>query len=86
MAIITVNKKGAFSSQSVNDDNNVYLQEGLTKREYFAGLAMQGMSNIVKLDIDTKGYRFTNTEMVASMSVAIADALLSELDKQIDNE
>jgi hypothetical protein len=33
-------KKGAFACV---DSQKQYLQEGLTKREYFAGLAMQGI-------------------------------------------
>lgn len=57
--------------------------EGLTKREYFACLAMQGLltNNFVKLDITVNGSEFTNTDLVAQMSVAMADALLNELTK-----
>jgi hypothetical protein len=66
-------KKSAFAC--VDED---YLQSGLTKREYFAGIAMQGIlsSNTERLAlgrIDIKGY--------AEMSIMAADALLAELDK-----
>jgi hypothetical protein len=45
--------------------------KGLTKREYFAGLAMQGLlSN-----------RRANPAVMAEAAVAYADALLKELDK-----
>jgi hypothetical protein len=56
---------------------NEAYQAGLTKREYFAGLAMQGIlaSNTEGLAIgriDIKGY--------AEMSIMAADALLAELE------
>jgi len=47
--------------------------QGLTKREHFAGLAMQGFASDPELTI--------TQEQVASLSVAWADALLAELDK-----
>jgi hypothetical protein len=78
---ITLNKQGAFSSQSV-DNCNLYLQEGLTKREYFAGLAMQATD----LEAYAREYGIKWAHKVAQDSVLMADALLAELDKQIDNE
>ena len=55
-------KEGAFASM-----NEFERQEGLTKREYFAGMAMQGM-----LASDYRGD-------IAIMAVKFADALLAEL-------
>ena len=52
-------------------DNQFEDNKGLTKREYFAGLAMQGMARI-------EG----NGEDIAHDAVKIADALLAELRKQ----
>lgn len=56
-------------------------QIGLTKREYFAGLAMQGLlatpggvTGLKKGDPTYSGY--------ARASVAYADAILAELDKK----
>lgn len=46
------------------------VQTGLTKREYFAGLAMQGM--VVKTG---------DERTIAFAAVAYADALLAELEK-----
>jgi hypothetical protein len=58
-------EQGAFASM-----NEFERQEGLTKREYFAGLAMQGMlASDYRGDIDV-------------MAVKFADALLAELRKQ----
>ena len=45
---------------------------GLTKREYFAGLAMQ--SYILQLDSCTKEY-------IATLAVAMADELLKQLEQ-----
>ena len=47
-------------------------QMGLTKREYFAGLAMQGFC----ADKSVNGF-----ENIAKYSVEVADILLKELDK-----
>lgn len=47
---------------------------GLTKREYFAAMAMQGLaSNIGK---------FTTLEYVSKTAVEVADAVLLELQKK----
>jgi len=53
--------------------NGCYSFEGLTKREYFAGLAMQGMLS----NPATYGDR----EIMMIEAVKNADALLLELDK-----
>lgn len=52
---------------------------GLTKREYFAAMAMQGLchSRDESGDLVAHGY-----DWIASESVKIADALLTELLKQ----
>ena len=48
---------------------------GLTKREYFAGLAMQGI-------VSNADYYLRNGETFALCAVALADELLTELDKE----
>jgi hypothetical protein len=58
-------KQGAFASM-----NEFERQEGLTKREYFAGLAMQGMA--------MSDLKF---EDIAHDAVKMADAVLAELEK-----
>ena len=58
-------EKGAFACV---DSQKQYLQEGLTKREYFAAMAMQGYTG--QLDI----------ESTAKWSVEMADALLKALE------
>jgi hypothetical protein len=53
-------------------------QTGLTKREYFAGLAMQGLLSAIE---STKfEYEFQH-ETLAMDAVASADALLAELER-----
>lgn len=52
---------------------------GLTKREYFAGLAIQGL---LANPQNSNGLDFQEVrEIIASKAVAMADVLLSELDK-----
>jgi hypothetical protein len=64
-------KKGAFACV---DSNRQYLQEGLTKREYFAGLAMQG--------ILSKGSEYDN-EWICVRSLKLADELIKQLGDEL---
>lgn len=57
--------KGAFAC--VNSES--YLQKGLTKREYFAALAMQGLCTTYSEDLLVK------------RAVSVADGLLAELER-----
>lgn len=50
------------------------IQTGLTKREYFAGLAMQGLASGGKITPNKDG-----AEYIAKHAVSMADALLKEL-------
>jgi hypothetical protein len=52
------------------------LSSGLTKREHFAGLAMQGLLANHEL-IDTVDW-----EWIANNSIALADNLIEELNKK----
>ena len=63
---------------AVCDTNVSYDPEcqGLTKREYFAAMAMQGVTSLPKFDSDPE-----TIEMAAKWAVNCADALLSELSK-----
>jgi hypothetical protein len=49
---------------------------GLTKREHFAGLAMQGLLACTQHNIDR-----THVDELTNTSVIIADALIAELNK-----
>jgi hypothetical protein len=63
-------QQSAFACVSEN-----YLQHGLTKREYFTGLAMQGW-------IACQHEGFTGEpDTIAERSVKCADAVLAELEK-----
>lgn len=53
-------------------DAGITIYSGLTKREYFAAMAMQGLA-------DNKNLGYDDT---AKVSVKLADALLKELEKQ----
>jgi hypothetical protein len=52
-------------------------QEGLTKREYFASMAMQGM-----LADNTEGYTEWDYEIIAKHSCKAADALINQLNQK----
>ena len=54
--------------------------QGFTKREYFAGLAMQGL--LVSQDPGAAFCDGSWTRVVAQKAVEYADALLAELEKE----
>jgi hypothetical protein len=57
----------------IDSNDLVEVKTGLSKREYFAGLAMQGLlSNNQKFDV----------KQIGPLSVQMADALLHHLSKQ----
>lgn len=56
-----------------SDASVVYSTGGLTKREYFAAMAMQGLLACEATNEDSK-------EQIVESSVEMADALLDELD------
>lgn len=65
--------ESAFAFQATDPLGNVLSPcWGLSKREYFAGLAMQGLS----AEPST-----SSTASIAKWSVEMADALLAELEK-----
>ena len=66
-------KNGENGAFACVDSQKQYLQEGLTKREYFAVLAMQGML----ANPETYGDR----EIMMHEAVRNADALLKELEE-----
>jgi hypothetical protein len=57
--------------------NNNYISNGLTKREYFAAMALQGLLGDRKLG---------SIQEYAEYAVKLADALIEELSKTKTNE
>lgn len=68
--------KTAFPS-----DIHRYTDGGLTKREYFAAMAMQGMLANLNGALMKGGTKTLHPNHISEMSVIHADALLAELDK-----
>jgi hypothetical protein len=66
---IAANENEFLDTKEYSEGNS-----GLTKREHFAGLAMQGL-------ITLKGRDCSDTEITAMQCVRMADALLAQLDK-----
>jgi hypothetical protein len=67
-------KKPAFQT-SIGMGNSEMENMGLTKREYFAGLAMQGLATKKPSDHEDDITRIVRT------SILLSDALLEELEK-----
>lgn len=68
----------AFPIASVANANGEmqWGSDGLTKREYFAAMAMQGM-----LASETEASNYGHVSLLAEQAVKRADALLAELAK-----
>lgn len=57
------------------------FEMGLTKREYFAGLAMQGLLSNPEWMKEYKGEKYLmQTDIVAEVAIKTADALLKALE------
>ena len=68
------NQTKANEPINIVEYNNNYISTGLTKREYFAAMAMKGIiANKDGLDI--------KIERIAESAVDTADALIEELNK-----
>jgi hypothetical protein len=64
----------ARSHASTNETSNGNRSAGLTKREYFAAMAMQGLFAVKQHNDSLK--------LVAKVAVGMADFLIEELNKQ----
>lgn len=74
-------KKSIFDKHVTDGDHYAYAtstdkfhQEGLTKRELFAAMAMQGLMKYPG-----------NPDYVAHMAIQAADALIAELNKEVQS-
>jgi len=73
-------KQAAFPDPKRSASDLYYnFSEGLTKREWFAGLAMQALISGKWASPD---YSNTSPDEIAPIALRHADALLSELEKQ----
>lgn len=73
----TLSDKSAFPSPA-NERAGWSAEYGMTLRQHYAGLAMQGIMSAEGQDV------VYSLEMVAIRSVAVADALIAELEKEQD--
>lgn len=68
----------------VNGERGCDISFGLTKREYFAAMAMQGViheKHHFYLYADGETQELNSPETYSKLAVAIADALIAELNK-----
>lgn len=56
-------------------------QQGLTKREYFAAMAMQGFLSSIDWCADNAVANESHAKITAKVSIQYADALINELNK-----
>lgn len=77
MPAMPVSARKVYEIHTNDADGYTSASAGLTKREYFAGLAMQGLTTACGED----GQWSHNPEIAADAAVAYADALLAELEK-----
>ena len=68
----------AIHGKMLNGEDD-YSYNGLTKREYFAAMAMQGMLN--HGGMTSHGTQSFNPITIAELSTKQADALINELNK-----
>ena len=61
-------------SKDLRDELREDLREGISLRDHFAGLAMQGILTTMAGDV--------KADIIAKMSYVLADAMLAERDKQ----
>ena len=57
-------------------------EKGLTKREQFAMVAMQGLLSIEKGAMNIDSFRVFSPESISKLAVLHADALISALNEQ----
>jgi hypothetical protein len=74
----------AFPTHYIKE-NGMWSDGGLTKREYFAGLAIQGLlasvaSQAAMVNVG-KTLAISTPEVAASLAVSAADFLIAELEK-----
>jgi hypothetical protein len=62
------------SDKPINPITNQHYSTGLTKREYFAGLFIQG-------EISNNGTNWSNEKHLVQRGLLIADELLKQLDE-----
>ncbi len=65
-------KDSAFPTVFTTTDNKTHIQLGMTLRDWFAGLAMQGMAGDPELSLDK----------IPKWSYSLADAMLKARDSQ----
>ena len=73
------NKPAYPISEEMTDriDSGITIYTGLTKREYFAGLAMQGILSGNEINRTGRKTPFS----IVEMSINLADELLKQLEK-----
>ena len=78
--------KGDHSAHPVGNQGQYCPQEGLTKREYFAAAAMQGLLAHGMKNLRANSRSETCGTAIARNSALFADELIAELNKEGEDE
>lgn len=82
----TIGHEPAFASSAFSPQDDIINQIGLTKREYFAALALQGLCFDAawdkRLQQQCEENKTTTSIAIATYAVDLADALIDALNKQ----
>ena len=77
---VSVNENGNLNG--IQTSNHTGFEMGLTKREYFAAKALQGLLSIYDSNNTNIVPNKNNVEYMAKLAVSAADALLLELSNE----
>ena len=72
----------AFPAVDYVDERPVGMAEGMTKREYFASQALQGL---ITNGVGLKTFSHDDADAAAKMAVIVADKLIEELNQTEHN-
>lgn len=76
----------SYPNMPVYDGIHRLSEHGLTKREYFAAMALQGLLSNSYNDGATQPLSTASHDQIAQMAVSSADALIAELNKPTEQE
>lgn len=76
---ITVNEDGSRSGMQTGNSSG--WETGLSKREWFAGMAMQGLLSNARLWQNLEDYQGNMLEWIGSQALEYADAIIKQSEK-----
>lgn len=81
MSKITGNEPASGFGFTTADGSNHVLENGLTIRQYYAGLAMHGLLANTIVNNPNEKHKMITTKNLAKSALSYTDALINELNK-----